>query len=273
MAQLNDASGFRHAELRDPAPIPNDKPAGRGQHGRPAAMLRIDQLLSRFGYCSRREALSWVRSGRVTMDGVPLQRTEQRVPASAVLVDGRPVEFPDRLLVAFHKPSGCACSHNPGEAPLIYDLLPPAWMRRQPPPVTVGRLDRETTGLILITDDGDFVHCWTSPRHEVMKTYEVTVDRDLPAGLADRFASGTLQLPGEPRPCLPAELELLSSRTARLHLREGKYHQVRRMFGVQGCQVIGLHRTRVGAITLADLPAGQWRLVTDAELSRSGAGE
>ena len=224
-------------------------------------MLRIDQLLSRYGYCSRREAAAWVKGGRVTLDGEALKKADQRVHPSAVLVDGRPVEFPDGLLVAFHKPAGVACSHNPMESPLIYDLLPEAWMRRQPPPQTVGRLDRETSGLILLTDDGALLHRLTSPRHEVIKTYEATLDADIPPGTAGVFAAGTLMLHGEDKPCLPAELEVLTPRTARLHIREGKYHQVRRMFASQGCRVTALHRTRVGELSLGDLPEGAWRAV------------
>lgn len=223
-------------------------------------MLRSDQLLSRFGYCSRREAQGWVKAGRLTLpDATVIARPEQRIDPATVLVDGRPVEFPGGLLVAFHKPVGCVCSHNPAEGPLIYDLLPASWMRRQPAPVTVGRLDKETSGLILITDDGALVHRWTSPKHEVVKTYEVVVDRDLPDNLAVAFASGTLQLHGEPRPCLPAQLEVTGPRSARLHLLEGKYHQVRRMFASQGCAVTALHRTRVGSVELDGLAPGEWR--------------
>lgn len=223
------------------------------------AMLRTDQLLSRYGYCSRREAASWVKVGRITLAGASVLKTEQRVDPAAVLVDGAPVEFPAGMLIAFHKPAGVACSHSPEESPLIYDLLPPRWLLRLPPPQTVGRLDRETSGLILFTDDGALLHRLTSPRHEVVKTYEAVLDADLPPGLAKLFASGTLTLRGEDRPCLPAELEVLSPRIARLHIREGKYHQVRRMFASQGCTVTALHRTRVGGIELGALAPGEWR--------------
>jgi 16S rRNA pseudouridine516 synthase len=229
-------------------------------------MLRLDQLLSRYGYCSRREASAWVKAGRVTVHGLPLQKPEQRADPAAVRVDGAPVEFPRGLLVAFHKPAGVACSHNAAESPLIYDLLPPRWLSRQPPPQTVGRLDRETSGLILLTDDGALLHRLTSPRHDVVKTYEVTVDTDIPDGLVALFAAGTLTLRGEDKPCLPAELEVLTPRTARLHIREGKYHQVRRMFSSQGCTVTALHRTRVGRVELGNLAAGEWREVTNADV-------
>jgi 16S rRNA pseudouridine516 synthase len=198
---------------------------------------------------------------------VPLTRPEQRADPAAVLVGGSPVEFANGLRVAFHKPAGVVCSHNPAEGELIYDLLPPGWMRRQPAPETAGRLDKETSGLILISDDGALIHRWTSPKHDIVKTYEVVVDREFPPGLAELLAAGTLQLRGEARPCLPARLEITGPVTARLHIREGKYHQVRRMFASQGCTVTGLHRTRIGDIKLGDLAPGRWRVLTDQELA------
>ena len=230
--------------------------------------MRTDQMLSRYGYCSRREAVSWVKAGRVIAGGEMVKRPEQKVRPEEVMVDGEPVPFPGGLLVAFHKPTGVTCSRDPAEGPLLYDLLPAAWMRRQPAPVSVGRLDKETSGLILITDDGALVHRWTSPRHETEKVYEVTVEADLPAGLAELFASGTLVLRGEDKPCRPAVLEVLGPRRARLRLTEGRYHQVRRMFASQGCPVSALHRTAIGSLSLdrLGLAVGEWREVTVASV-------
>ncbi len=228
--------------------------------------LRLDQLLSQFGYCSRREAAAWTKSGRVCRAGQALLRPDQRVAPEEVLIDGAPVEFPHRLLVLLHKPLGFACSHDPAESPLIYDLLPTRWARRHPAPFSIGRLDRDTSGLLLITDDGPLCHRLTSPRHEVEKTYHVTVATPFPPGLADCFSSGTLLLRGEAKPCLPARLDITSAHTARLFLREGKYHQVRRMFASQGCPVTALHRQAIGSLTLDDLPPGAWREVSPDQL-------
>ena len=225
------------------------------------SVLRVDQLLSRFGYCSRREAAAWVADGRVTLDGVPLERSDQRVSPESVRIDGEPVEFPGGLLVMLHKPAGYACSHDPAEAPLVYDLLPARWRRRHPGPISIGRLDRATSGLLLITDDGALAHRLTSPKHEVEKAYEVTVSEPFPPGLAETMASGTLLLHGEAKPCLPARLEITGERSARVFLHEGKYHQVRRMFASQGCPVTALHRSGFGALTLEGLPEGGWREV------------
>jgi 16S rRNA pseudouridine516 synthase len=162
-----------------------------------------------------------------------------------------------------HKPLGLTCSHDPREAPLIYDALPRRWRDRHPAVTTVGRLDKETSGLLLVTDQSELVHRLTSPRHKVPKTYVATVDRDLPPGLAQVFAAGTLTLDGEDAPCAPAELRLLAPRRAELVLTEGKYHQVRRMFAAAcGATVTTLHRTTFGHLTLpADHAPGQWRVV------------
>lgn len=227
----------------------------------PSRPLRLDQLLSRFGYCSRSEARIWLRQGRVRVKGVPASDPAQRAHPHEVLIDQSPVDHPGPLLALFHKPSGCVCTHETREGPVIYDHLPARWLRRNPPVTSVGRLDKDTTGLLLLTDDGGLVHRWTSPRHEVAKVYEVTVDADLDPAWVATFASGTLQLESETSPCLPARLEIVSPREARLELTEGRYHQVKRMFASVGAHVVRLHRTRFGPFTLDNLPLGQWRLV------------
>lgn len=230
------------------------------------SMLRADQLLSRFGFCSRREASAWLHAGRLSAAGLTIDRPEKRIDPLSTLVDGKPLEFPEGMLLAYHKPTGVTCSHNPSEAPLIYDILPPAWMRRQPPPETIGRLDKETSGLILLTDNGAFVHRWSSPRHETAKTYEITVDADIPPDLVEIFASGTLLLDGESKPCRPATLTLTSPGTATVRLLEGRYHQVRRMFAAHNLTVVRLHRSGVGALTLDGIPEGAWREVQPIDI-------
>lgn len=221
--------------------------------------LRLDALLSRYGYCSRSEARGWLKAGRVTLNGKPLVSHSDKALPTAVLVDGEPVEFAEGLLVLLHKPADHVCSHEPGEGPSVYDLLPPRWLERNPIVTTIGRLDKDATGVLLITDDGDLVHRWTSPKHKVAKLYEVTVDADFPAGLSDLFASGTLMLDSEDKPCLPAKLTVCGPREATLELTEGRYHQVKRMFASQGCTVTRLHRSKFGEIELDGLAPGEWR--------------
>jgi 16S rRNA pseudouridine516 synthase len=227
----------------------------------PEKPRRLDQILSRYGYCSRSEGAGWLRAGRVSVRGAPAVAPDARALATEVLIDGQPIESPGGLLALFHKPSGCVCSHASRDGPTIYELLPARWTLRHPPVTSVGRLDRDTTGLLLLTDDGALVQRWTSPRHKVPKVYEVSVDADLRPELIALFASGTLPLEGEAKPCLPAKLEIINAREARLELIEGRFHQVKRMFASQGLNVTRLHRSRFGQFELGDLLPGQWRLL------------
>ena len=224
-------------------------------------MRRLDQLLSSLGYCSRREAEKVVKEGRVCIAGVPATRADQRANPREVTLDGEPLEAPEGLLALLHKPTGFVCTHADGEGPTIYELLPAQWLSRNPPVTSVGRLDKDTSGVLLITDIGPLVQRYTSPRAEVDKVNEVTVDRDLNPRLIETFASGTVMLRGENKPCLPAKLEITGTRTASLTISEGRYHQVRRMFASQGWHVEALHRSRFGEHQLGDLAAGEWRLI------------
>ncbi|MBQ2814022.1 MAG: rRNA pseudouridine synthase [Akkermansia sp.] len=221
--------------------------------------MRADALLSRYGYCSRREAAAWVKRGRVTVRGVPVKSPSEKVEADEVRVDGEAVPFAHGLYVAFHKPVGCTCSHKE-EGELVYDLLPEMWLARNPAVNTVGRLDKETSGLLLLTDDGRFEHAMTSPRRHVPKVYELTTEAPIPVEAVSLFASGTLVLQGEKTPCLPAELEITGECAGRLTLHEGRYHQVRRMLAAVGAPVVTLCRTEIGPVKLADLALapGEW---------------
>ena len=220
---------------------------------------RLDQLLANLGYCSRREARAWIDAGRVDVAGHIADDPGQKSHPAAVRVDGEPLDHPDGLLLLMHKPIGRVCSHDTREGPSVYDLLPERWRRRNPQVTTIGRLDKDTSGLLLLTDQSQLVHRLTSPKHKVPKVYRATLDADLPAGTAELFASGTLILKGETEPCAPAELRMLGPREAELTLTEGRYHQVRRMFASRGCEVLTLHRVRFGSLELGALAPGQWR--------------
>ena len=222
-------------------------------------MRRLDQLLANLGYCSRREARLWIEAGRVTIDGRVADDFSTKANAASVRVDGEPLDHPENLLLLVHKPTGLVCSHEEREGPNVYSLLPERWRRRNPQVTSIGRLDKDTSGLLLLTDISPLVHRLTSPRHKVPKVYRAAVDRDLTPELAGVFASGTLLLEGEKEPCAPAELKILSAREAEITLTEGKYHQVRRMFAAVGATVVTLHRSRFGNLDLGDLPPGQWR--------------
>ncbi len=222
-------------------------------------MRRLDQLLANLGYGSRREAHALIDDERVTVDGQVATHPGTRADATRVRVDGEPLDHPDGLLLLLHKPLGLVCSHDLREGPNVYELLPARWRARNPVVTSIGRLDKDTSGLLLLTDQSTLVHRLTSPKHKVAKVYRVTVDRDLDLALVPLFASGSLQLVGEKGPCAPATLKILDARHADLTLTEGKYHQVRRMFASQGWEVTQLHRWRFGSLELGDLPPGQWR--------------
>jgi 16S rRNA pseudouridine516 synthase len=222
-------------------------------------MRRLDQLLANLGYCSRSEARGWLQAGRVTVRGQPADDPGRKVTATEVAVDGAPLDHPDGLLLLLHKPTGLVCSHEEREGPSVYSLLPERWRRRNPVVTSIGRLDKDTSGLLLLTDQSPLVHRLTSPRHKVSKVYRATIDRDLSLDLVPLFAAGTLQLDGEKEPCAPAALRLVGPREAELTLTEGKYHQVRRMFAACGGTVLTLHRVRFGSLELGGLEPGQWR--------------
>jgi 16S rRNA pseudouridine516 synthase len=222
-------------------------------------MPRLDQLLASLGYGSRREVSDWIRGGRVAVAGHPVRDPSRRVEPAEVRVDGEALDHPGGLLLLLNKPAGVVCSHDPAEGPSIYGLLPARWTRRNPPLVSVGRLDKETTGLLLITDRTALVHRLTSPKHKVPKVYRAVLGRDPPPGVAQVFAAGRCLLPGETEPCAPATLIRVAERVAELTLVEGRFHQVRRMFAAQGCEVLELERVAFGPLRVDGVPRGSWK--------------
>ena len=160
---------------------------------------------------------------------------------------------------------GVTCSaKDPGR--IVNDLLPPRFRLRSPLLSTVGRLDRDTSGVLLLTDDGALLHRIVSPKSKLAKTYDVTLAEDLRDDAAAIFASGALVLESDDTALAPATLERLGARNARVMLTEGRYHQVRRMFAAIGNHVVALHRGRVGGLTLGDLAPGQWRALDAGDL-------
>ena len=234
---------------------------------------RIDKLLSNMGYGSRTEIGRLAQAGGIVLDGVDVADVSKRIPVTPDLsqrmqIDGAPLDPPPGLVVLLHKPLGMTCSHKEDGA-LVYDILPARWRRRDPALSTIGRLDKETSGLLLLTDDGDFLHRVISPRRHVAKVYRAKLARPLAGTEGALFASGELMLEGEAKPLAPAELDVLSPTEALLTVTEGRYHQVRRMFAAVGNHVEALHRERIGGLALPDDPApGQWRLLTPDEAAR-----
>ena len=213
--------------------------------------MRLDAYLSRAGLASRREARALVRAGRVRVDGVVCREPATRIAGQAVSLESEVVSPPDEVRdYLFHKPVGLACSRDAREAPLVFDALDPLLRKR--PLQIAGRLDRATSGLLVLTTDGDFVHRLTHPTRKLPKRYRVGYRGELAADAVAQCEGGIL-LDGEDRPTRPARLSLEGPGQATLVLREGRTHQVRRMFRALGAFVETLHRDRIGDL---DLPSG-----------------
>jgi 16S rRNA pseudouridine516 synthase len=228
--------------------------------------IRLDKLLSSLGYASRSETKSLLRDERITIDDEIAKKPDTKVTHDQILFDGEPLDPPEGMVILMNKPAGVVCSHDDGEGQLVYDLLPVRWRIRDPKISTIGRLDKETSGLLLLTDDGQLLHRLTSPRHHIPKLYEVTLDRPLKGVESEIFAAGTLMLNGEKSPCLPAKLTIIDDTHVTLEITEGRYHQVRRMFAAVGNHVVSLHRSRIGTLTLENLQSGEYRIVSRDEI-------
>jgi len=222
--------------------------------------MRLVKLIANLGYGSRKQVAAMFREGRITDPQGEVLYADDQVEHPGIRIDGEALDPAAGVVLMLHKPTGYTCSTKDAGA-IIYDLLPPRFRLRSPVLASVGRLDRETSGLLLLTDDGGLLHRIVHPKLQVAKVYEATLARDLRGDEATTFASGKLMLESEKEPLAPARLEVLGPRQARLTLTEGRYHQARRMFAAVGNHVEALHRSRVGDLTLGDLPAGQWRIL------------
>ncbi len=225
--------------------------------------MKLVKHIANLGYGSRRDVQWLFREGRITNAAGEVLYADDPLDHDDVRIDGEPLDPPPGLLLVLHKPTGYTCStKDPGR--VVFDLLPPRYRLRSPALSTVGRLDRDTSGLLLLTDDGQLLHRIIAPRSNLPKVYVATLADDLRGDEAALFASGTLLLDGEKTPLLPAQLDVLSPRSARLTLHEGRYHQVRRMFAAAGNHVAALHRERIGGLALGDLPAGHWHALDES---------
>ena len=213
---------------------------------------RLEKIMSRLGYGARRDVPHWIREGWLTVNGEKPKSASVKVYAGDVELDGEPLDHPFGLTVIYHKPLGTVCSRKE-EGRIIFEDFPERWLDRKPPLSSVGRLDKETSGLLIVTDDGQLNHYLTSPKHHISKTYAVTLDNPLKGNEVEIFASGQLMLEADDKPCLPAELTITGEKTAQVVLHEGRYHQVRRMFAAIGNHVTSLKRTHTGNLSLASL--------------------
>lgn len=238
--------------------------------------MRLSELLFTQGFGTRRVCAGLIEQGHVALAGRVCTDPSQELDVSATpfifTVQGQDWTYHPRAYLMLHKPAGYECSHRPGAWPSVYTLLPTPLRQR---PATgkvagvqaVGRLDQDTTGLLLLSDDGAFIHRMNSPRHQVPKVYEVTTKHPLDERQVERLRGGVV-LDDDPRPVAAAAAEAMGSHHLRLTLTEGKYHQVKRMVAAVGNRVQALHRSQVGGLALpADLAPGDWRWLTADELA------
>lgn len=226
-------------------------------------MERLDKLVANTGEWSRKEARELIRSGRVTVDGTPCRQPEQKAEAAQVAVDGRPIAA-GPVYIMLHKPAGLVSATEDPREPTVLSLLPEKYSRLGLFPA--GRLDKDTEGLLLLTNDGPLAHRLLAPKSHVDKVYYVEVDGTLDGEDCRAVETGVTLADGYT--CLPGALELLpGGHSANITLHEGKYHQIKRMMAARGKPVTYLKRLRFGPLELdPNLPKGGWRALTEEEL-------
>ena len=247
--------------------------------------MQLQDILYSQGFGTRRVCAGLIQQGFVQVypSNEALALVQYTQSATEVVACGlrfkvQGVDWPyqEKAYLMLHKPAGTECSQKPSTYPSIYTLLPsPLRLRPQKGAVqgvqAVGRLDHDTTGLLLLTDDGKFIHRMSSPRHHVPKVYEVTVKHPLDDSQVQKLLGGVV-LDDDPKPVRAAACEAIGSHRLRLTLTEGKYHQVKRMLAAVSNRVEGLHRSEIGGLKLpADLAPGHWRWLSEADLASISA--
>lgn len=229
--------------------------------------MRLDRYLSQYHGLTRKQASQRIRAGEVTVDGEPARDPGLRLSDNArIAVAGTAVEPQTDLFLMLHKPADCISASRDSTQPTLLDLLPPA-LARTPELQVVGRLDKDTTGLILLTTDGAWNHRITAPRSRCSKAYWVTLSTDVTDAQIERLTGG-IRLRGESHATLPCTLTRLTGNRVEITLYEGRYHQIKRMFAAVDNHVVALHRVRIGGIVLPDdLPPGCFRPLTEDELA------
>ncbi len=225
--------------------------------------MKLVKLLANLGYGSRKEVARLIRSGAVTDAEGNVLGSKDFPGAENIRVAGEELDLPAPLTIVMNKPEGYTCStEDPGET--IYDLLPPRFSRRNPGLNPVGRLDKDTRGMLLMTDDGKLLHRVIHPKSGCLKVYHAELARPLAGDEATLFASGEFLLENDPKPLLPAGFQAMNEKEALVTLHEGRYHQVRRMFAATGNHVLRLRRISIGGLELPpDLQEGEWRVVSE----------
>ena len=235
------------------------------------AMSRLDKIVTDSGICSRKEAKQMIRSGRISINGSVVTDSALRIESAGcrIEVDGCVLDHPEHLYVMMNKPAGLLCATRDPKKPTVVDSLPAAWKKRGIFPV--GRLDKDTTGLLILTDDGVFAHKVISPSGHIRKLYEAEVEGTATDEDVLAFRAGIVLKDGTE--CLPAELVPLGEGRVLVEIFEGKYHQVKRMLASRGLQVTALQRSRIGGLPLDEqLAPGDYRELSPQEIDLIGPG-
>lgn len=229
--------------------------------------MRLDKYLAETAQCTRSEAKTLLQKGKVTVNGTLCKKGDTQLrETDVVAVEGRPLAYQKFVYIMLNKPEGVVSASTDKRDTTVVDLLGDAYPRRELFPA--GRLDKTSTGFVLLTDDGGFAHDILAPKRHVFKTYTVTLDTPLTAEMKAGFAVGVTLADGTA--LSPAEVEAMTpdGLTVRVLLKQGVYHQIKRMFGVYGAGVNALHRDAIGGLALdAALAPGQWRELSDAEVA------
>lgn len=230
--------------------------------------MRLDKYLAETAQCTRSEAKTLLQKGRVTVNGAVCKKGDAQLKAGdAVAVDGKTLQYQKFVYLMLNKPAGVVSASTDKRDTTVVDLVGGAYPRRELFPA--GRLDKTSTGFVLLTDDGGFAHDILAPKRHVSKTYTVVLDTPLTAEMQAGFAQGVTLADGTE--LSPAEVEALTEDglTVRVTLKQGVYHQIKRMFGVYGAGVNALHRDAIGGLALdKTLEPGQWREISDEEVAK-----
>ena len=233
-----------------------------------AKPITLEKILFSQGFGTRRYCSDLVYADLVKVNGVLAEDPEERISTEGLIlnVEGQDWEFHEKAYIAFHKPVNYECSHKTTHHPSVYSLLPRPFVERGLQ--CVGRLDFDTTGLLLISDDGQFIHKMTTPKKNIGKVYEITTAELIQSKQMDHLLNGVV-LDDDPKPCFAKACEQMNERRLAMTIVEGRYHQVKRMMAAVGNHVAQLHRTQIGAYTMpTDLAEGQWRWLYESDLQQ-----
>lgn len=237
-----------------------------------AKPISLEKILFSQGFGTRRYCSDLVFAELVKVNGVLVQDPEERIATEGLVlsVEGQDWEYHEKAYIAFNKPSNYECSHKTTHHPSVYSLLPTPFVERGLQ--CVGRLDFDTTGLLLISDDGQFIHKMTTPKKNIGKVYQITTPDPITQPQIDHLLNGVV-LDDDPKPCFASACQQLSENRLAMTIVEGRYHQVKRMMAAVGNHVATLHRVEIGAYVMpTDLEEGQWRWLYSEDLKQLSEG-